>query len=156
MYSAPPARGVEYRTHSPRCAITARPATTSTMSLVLNAQSSPQHQRVFIELRGLSRFFPALRTAHVSHAEAGSARVDATHIFLDNFGFVSRRFNAGRIRDQSRHDLWIVATSTTFEQPILAAHPRGRSYTRVFALVLNHENVSRKPPNAARERVCKG
>ena len=92
-------------------------------SVMLNAQSSAQYQSVFIELRGLAWFLPALRTSHVGHAQARGSRVDTTHIFLDDFGFAAGGFNAGSMRDQSRHDFWIVATRHRFEQLAVAVHP---------------------------------
>jgi len=58
---------------------------------------------VLIEVRPLAGFGPTRRTAHVSDARLGVARIYAPNVFVDNL--VSRDGNVSRCRDQLRHSL---------------------------------------------------
>ena len=104
MYSAPSAPGVLYWTHSPLRVMTAWPARTSSEPPGCVTCSRPlQDVRVLVELRRLSGFNPARRTAHVRDADRAGARVHASDDFVDEFRFVARCGDAGWLFDKGRH-----------------------------------------------------
>src|SRR5450631_4432190 len=72
-------------------------------ALMLYVQAAFQHEGEFVELRGLSRLFPALRTAHVSDAHPRSLGVDAPDEFVDQFRLAASGADACWLCDQSGH-----------------------------------------------------
>src|SRR6266536_732757 len=61
-----------------------------------HAEHSPQHKGVLVELRSLTRFDPATRTAHVRDADPFVAGVYAAYVFVNQLGLVPRGFNPRR------------------------------------------------------------
>ncbi len=72
-------------------------------AFVLYPQSAFQDDGEFVELRGLSRLLPALRTAHVGNAHARGPGIDAADEFVNQFRFGAGGADARRLSDQSGH-----------------------------------------------------
>jgi hypothetical protein len=72
--------------------------------LVSHSHHALENQSEFVEFRSLSRFFPALRAAHVGDAYASSLGVDSSDVFIDQLGFGSGGGNASRLRYQNWHE----------------------------------------------------
>jgi len=72
-------------------------------AFVLDPKGSFQNNCELVELGGLSGFKPSVGTAHVSYAGGRRLRVDASDVFIDQFGFVASGLDAGRLGNQSRH-----------------------------------------------------
>ena len=70
--------------------------------LVCHPESSAQDNCVLLKLRRLSWFLPSRRAAHVGHAYIPTFCVHASYVFINQFGFISGRFNAGCTLNQSR------------------------------------------------------
>jgi hypothetical protein len=62
-----------------------------------DAQDTFEHHGEFVELRFLTRFYPAAWTSHVSHAQTCFAIVHPSDEFIDELGFVSGCGNARRV-----------------------------------------------------------
>jgi hypothetical protein len=56
-----------------------------------------------IELGRLAGLEPSLRAAHVGDAGGGGFGVDASDVFVDEFGLVAGGLNAGGLRDECGH-----------------------------------------------------
>src|SRR5271169_1769539 len=72
--------------------------------LMMHPQCAPQHHRVLVKLRSLTRLLPALRTTHVRHADAGSRGVDPPDILVNDLRLISSGFDARRMRNQGWHN----------------------------------------------------
>ena len=72
-------------------------------SLVLHAQLTPEHDSIFVKFGRLARFDPAARAAHVSDACGLIAGVYPANVFVNQFGFISRRSDARWLRNQFWH-----------------------------------------------------
>src|SRR5215469_15509090 len=70
---------------------------------VLGAQFSFQHDRELLELRSLPGLGPACRASHVRDAGGGSFRIDASYVFVDEFGLVSGGCDPRGLGNQGRH-----------------------------------------------------
>lgn len=74
-------------------------------TFVFDAQQPLQHDRELVELRRLAGLEPSLRTAHVGDAGGGGFRIDASDVFVDEFGLVAGGLNSRGVRDEYGHEV---------------------------------------------------
>ncbi len=66
---------------------------------MLHPQRAPQDYGVLIKFRSLARFLPPFRTAHAGNADARGRCVDRADVFFNDLRFISRGFDARRMRN---------------------------------------------------------
>ena len=72
-------------------------------TLVFNPKHALQDDGALVEGRSLARFQPSGGAAHVGHAGGRGLGVDASDVFVDEFGLVAGGLDAGGLRDQRGH-----------------------------------------------------
>jgi hypothetical protein len=70
---------------------------------VLDPQHSLQHNREFVELRGLAGLDPSFGTAHMCDAAGRRLGIDAANVFVNELGLIPCGLDASWLRDESRH-----------------------------------------------------
>ena len=72
-------------------------------ALVFDMKMAVKNDRKFVEIRGLPGLGPALRTAHMSHADGLGIGTYTTDILIDQLRLIAGGSDTGGLRNQRRH-----------------------------------------------------